>query len=460
MAVVTLPGPIHSLLPQVGPVLGRWSPSWDGALRNPLTNLPNRALLLDRLSHALDVLDRRAGAAGDTSPAQAYVGVLFLDLDRFKDVNDAHGHLAGDQALCVVAHRLRARLRATNTVARIGGDEFAVVLEDLGGHGADERAAAAATAGVADALVAEVARPMTLNGATVHIGVSVGVVVGNRADGADALLGNADAAMYAAKRVGGGGSRTFDGPLRAGTDRRRRLFSELRAGLDGGELRLSHEAIVRLDDRVPAGLAAACAWQRFDGAPIEFHALEASPTGTASVTGWAGWRSARASRPWRPLANGVSTWAGSASPWSARTSSAAASSTTSKPRAPTRDWAPPRSSWRSVTARLHAHSAFITECRSRLEDLGVALAVRGFGRDGGPLRSVLDHPLEFVTVDPDLAFRPAGRSGSLSALQALAELSAGLQTAVIVAGIETDDQAAWARQAGCHLGRGPLFSGS
>jgi EAL domain-containing protein (putative c-di-GMP-specific phosphodiesterase class I) len=113
-----------------------------------------------------------------------------------------------------------------------------------------------------------------------------------------------------------------------------------------------------------------------------------------------------------------------------------------------------------VTARLHAHSAFITECRSRLEDLGVALAVRGFGRDGGPLRSVLDHPLEFVTVDPDLAFRPAGRSGSLSALQALAELSAGLQTAVIVAGIETDDQAAWARQAGCHLGRGPLFSGS
>lgn len=153
------------------------------AQHDPLTGLPNRALLLDRLESAVTGAARR----------QTHLAVLYLDLDEFKHVNDTLGHVTGDQLLREVAHRLTDCVRGADTVGRLGGDEFVVLLDGI------ERATDGAT--VAQKIVAAFAAPFTLAAGTVEVSPSVGIAVYPE-DGrnADELIGRADTAMYAAKR--------------------------------------------------------------------------------------------------------------------------------------------------------------------------------------------------------------------------------------------------------------------
>lgn len=160
------------------------------ALHDPLTGLPNRLLLGDRLRHALQAQGRRGGS----------VGVLFLDLDGFKAVNDAYGHAAGDQVLAAVGHRLRTSLRAGDTAARLSGDEFVVVCEGV----ADR----VALLGAAARLEAALSVPFLVDGRRVCLGVSIGSALHDPAVGADEppsqvaarLLADADTGMYDVKR--------------------------------------------------------------------------------------------------------------------------------------------------------------------------------------------------------------------------------------------------------------------
>ncbi len=155
------------------------------ALHDPLTDLPNRMLFMDRLSHALAGSQRRPGS----------IAVLFLDLDRFKVINDTLGHEGGDQVLLAVADRLRGALRAGDTASRFGGDEFVVLCEDV----KDWRQAV----DVAERLASAMRQPVALGGAEVHVTASVGVAVANGpADHPERLVGRADAAMYRAKERG------------------------------------------------------------------------------------------------------------------------------------------------------------------------------------------------------------------------------------------------------------------
>ena len=152
------------------------------ALHDPLTGLANRTLLRDRLDHALAQSEREAGQTG----------VLFLDLDNFKHVNDAHGHRVGDELLAALGGRLQAAVRPADTVARMGGDEFVVVYEH-----ADETGALA----LADRLEAAVSVPVTVSGIEHRLSASIGIALGQ--DDADTLLREADAAVYRAKAAGG-----------------------------------------------------------------------------------------------------------------------------------------------------------------------------------------------------------------------------------------------------------------
>ncbi|WP_196189096.1 diguanylate cyclase domain-containing protein [Conexibacter sp. W3-3-2] len=185
------------------------------ALHDALTGLPNRALFLDRLAQALSRMDRH----------DAQVAVLFLDLDRFKVVNDSLGHGAGDRLLVDVAARLQDALRGGDTAARFGGDEFAVLCEAVDG----ERQAIT----IAERIAAALDAPFQLGGEEVFVRTSVGIALaGGRGDGGpDAVVRDADAAMYRAKERGGGVYEVFDDGMRERALRRLETENSLRRAL-------------------------------------------------------------------------------------------------------------------------------------------------------------------------------------------------------------------------------------
>jgi diguanylate cyclase (GGDEF)-like protein/PAS domain S-box-containing protein len=218
---------------------------------DPLTGLANRERLRRRLRALLE--DVRAGASGG-------VGLLFLDLDRFKVINDSLGHAAGDRLLREVAARLQRSTPPDDLLARLGGDEFALVTRD-------HRDAAA----LAQHLVAVLEAPFTLDGREVTVGASIGVSVRETLDQAhrdladeDALLREADTAMYAAKRTGEGPVVVFEDTLRRRAVARLEDEQGLRRALQRDELRVHYQPIVRSDDLRLSGFEALVRWQHPD----------------------------------------------------------------------------------------------------------------------------------------------------------------------------------------------------
>lgn len=200
------------------------------ALTDPLTGLPNRRLFVDRTAHALARRER----------THARVAVLFLDLDRFKLVNDGLGHAAGDAVLRAVGERLRTSLRASDTVARLGGDEFGILVDEVDGVDEGRRTAQR----VFDALAAA----LPIDGRTVSIRASIGLAVdrGDETSSADELLRDADTAMYRAKANGRGCLAIFEPSMLALQLARLELDVELREALERDEFQLRYQPIVDL----------------------------------------------------------------------------------------------------------------------------------------------------------------------------------------------------------------------
>jgi diguanylate cyclase (GGDEF)-like protein len=214
------------------------------AVHDALTGLPNRTLFADRVQHALAGARRRG----------TRVAVLFCDLDNFKVVNDSLGHHAGDELLVLVAERLREMLRATDTVARFGGDEFGILLEDV----ASERDAML----VAEQVIAVFQQPFQLAAGTHVVSGSIGIALsGAAADSPADLVRDADAAMYRAKLGGRNGYEVFDEGMRARAVQRMSVESDLRGALERDELRLVFQPIVSLADGHVLGAEALIRWQ-------------------------------------------------------------------------------------------------------------------------------------------------------------------------------------------------------
>jgi diguanylate cyclase (GGDEF)-like protein len=210
------------------------------AYRDSLTGLPNRALFLERLERSLN--DRHHGP----------VVVLFIDLDRFKAVNDSLGHQAGDELLTEVAARLRETLRGTDLAARLGGDEFAVLLE---GESADDACR------VAERIAVRIAEPFRIADRTVYIGASVGVAQ-CEPTGAEAaeLLSNADVAMYRAKKAGAGRVVVFEPAMHTEVVTQLDFQVDLNNALGAGQFRVDYQPVVRLDTRDLHGAEALLRW--------------------------------------------------------------------------------------------------------------------------------------------------------------------------------------------------------
>jgi diguanylate cyclase (GGDEF)-like protein len=225
------------------------------AHHDPITSLPNRALFLKILHR---VLASRATTVDPTS-------VLFVDLDRFKTVNDSLGHEAGDQLLALVARRLRGCVRASDTTARLGGDEFAVLLHDTPVESATV---------VGDRIVAAIKEPFRVVGREIFIGASVGIAVSRAADEQpEKLLHNADLAMYRAKKDGSGRVLVYEAYMHTEALDHLSLRGDLQRALSEGEFRLQYQPLIRLADGVPTGVEALIRWHsptRGFVSPVDF----------------------------------------------------------------------------------------------------------------------------------------------------------------------------------------------
>ena len=226
------------------------------ALHDPLTDLPNRILFADRLDHALARLERKPST----------LAVLFVDVDRFKLINDSLGHAKGDEVLVAVAGRIREALRPADTVARFGGDEFVVLCEDL----ADEVEAIS----VADRLQQFTSRPITVNGSEYVVSVSTGIALAASPDvSAEELLRDADAAMYHAKEDGRGRAKVFAEALRAKVLQRLDTEVDLRRAIAAGELRVHYQPVVDIATGLVTEIEALVRWahpERGLVSPAEF----------------------------------------------------------------------------------------------------------------------------------------------------------------------------------------------
>jgi len=242
---------------ELGNIIGTWGISRDvsaqqeaeralahQALHDSVTGLANRVALMDRLAQSLVGLERRLGR----------VGLLFIDLDRFKDVNDSQGHDAGDRVLIEVGKRLTSVARRVDTVARLGGDEFVVLCVSLNDDD-DVRL-------IADRVVRAIRAPIMIDGRALTISGSVGVVVtGDPQDEPGELLRRADVALYSAKRAGRDCFEVFDAELRPGEDSASGLGLELAHAVERSELFVVYQPLFRLDSGALTGAEALVRWR-------------------------------------------------------------------------------------------------------------------------------------------------------------------------------------------------------
>jgi diguanylate cyclase len=408
------------------------------AFHDPLTGLPNRALFGDRLAHAAEVhRDERRP-----------LGLLFVDLDDFKAVNDTLGHAAGDALLQQVGQRLRSCVTAADTVARLGGDEFAVLVEsDLD------------PATVAGLVCAALDRPFPLETQARSVQASVGVVVPDGRDGtvsAELLLRRADAAMYAAKRRGGGAVVRYEPGLVSLLDDPG-LPTRLADALARGNLGVVYQPIVRLSDASTVAIEALARWTDHDRGPVppEVFVAAAERTGLiADLDDYVLDRACRDTAGLRertgiPLAVHVNV---SASRLADPALERAVQVSLARHRLP----AAALVLEITETSTVPDVSAAIPVLQ-RMRGRGVRLALDDFGTGYGTLANLHVLPIDLVKLDRTLAV-PAGDPDRGSALRrSVVSISRTLGMLVVGEGIETAEQAAELSRLGCDLGQGYFF---
>lgn len=411
------------------------------ALHDTLTGLPNRSHLLGRMGHAL--------ARFRQDPRQLFA-VLFLDLDRFKVVNDSVGHLVGDELLKEAARRIGRCVRDPDMVARLGGDEFAIVLDFI--HTADDAVA------VADRVIASLAEPMRIAGKELYTSASIGIaLVDARYRSPEELLRDADVAMYRAKATGRQRYAIFDEQLHEAALKLLELEGDLRRALQRHEFEPHYQPIINLADGGVVGFEALMRWHhpaRGLCSPGEFIGI-AEETGSLEQMDWQIYD--LVCRDIRRLGSGKAYTTLNVSPRHLR--------------APGFDQQllelVSRHQVKRGQLRLEVTEGALLEqpdvvqaCLGRLRDAGVATLLDDFGTGYSSLSYLHRFPLHGLKVDRSFVaeLRSGESGGSTAIVRAIRLLADSLGLEVIAEGIETEDQRYQLRLLGLSLGQGYLFS--
>ena len=412
------------------------------AFHDSLTGLANRALFVDRLEHALSLSHR--------SPRP--LAVLFVDLDDFKTINDSLGHGEGDAILERVAERLRNALRVGDTLARMGGDEFAVLVEDP--------PAASDPTVVAERLVAALQAPFTQGGKELFVRASVGVaVVTSRHQTADELLRNADIAMYMAKRKGKNRIEIFEPSMHAAALARLVLKGDLERALEREEFFILYQPVMNLATLEIVGVEALLRWRhpgRGVVGPVEFIPV-AEETGLIIPLGrWVLLEACRQSRAWdlvapdRPITMNVNVSGRQvAEPGFVAEVAQIIAETGIDPT---------RLVLEFTEGVLMQDTDATKATLQALKALGVRLAIDDFGTGYSSLSYVRQFPIDVLKIDRSFVASMADGPGETALLHSILQLSETLHLETVAEGIEDASQLTELRTLGAELGQGFLFA--
>jgi diguanylate cyclase (GGDEF)-like protein/PAS domain S-box-containing protein len=415
------------------------------ASHDPLTELPNRHAFIDRLGEALRRTRRK-----EDSPD---VGVLFMDLDGFKTINDSLGHEAGDRLLVAVARRIEDRLRSEDVLARFGGDEFAVLLENV----VDTSEAIRVTQRIVEALL----EPFTVSDHRVSVSTSIGIALGSaRTTDPEGMLRDADTAMYRAKEQGPGRYEVFDPAMQAHAQQRLEMEAELRRAVERGEFVLHYQPVVSLRDGGMVGFEALLRWQHpKEGLllPSSFLPLAEETDQIVSIDGWVLQEVCRQAKRWEgdhpsdsPTKMNVNLSSGHLKGGGlARTIE----------RTLTR-----------VALEVHTLGLDITEgfllqasvdnarTLDELHKMGIRLDLDDFGSGYSSLSYLKDFPVDGVKLDKSFVEGLGEDATGTALVRKIIEMCHTLGLEVLAEGIETPEQATLLKDMGCDLGQGYYFA--
>jgi diguanylate cyclase (GGDEF)-like protein/PAS domain S-box-containing protein len=413
------------------------------ALHDPLTGLANRSLFVDRVEHALVRTQRRRGL----------LAVLFLDLDDFKQINDGHGHGVGDRLLVAIAARIAGTLRGADTVARMGGDEFAVLLEDL-----DDPAEVPI---LANRIAAAVAEPYEFGGLEAFAAVSIGVALGSGTDtDPEELLRNADVAMYVAKAKGKHRAETFDPSMHREVQDRLVLETDLRRAIGRKEFEVHYQPVWATDTRRMIGVEALVRWRhpRRGLLPPAAFIGAAEDTGLIVPIGRQVLREACMQAAAWDRAGGPSSGLSIAVNLSPRQFRETGIVETVSSALAESGLKAERLNLEITEAVLVEDSPAVAEILTRLKSLGIRISIDDFGTGYSSLSYLRRLPIDTLKIAKPFVDVVAHGPRDEALAQAIVSLARSLQLEVVAEGVEEDAQLDVLVRMGCELGQGYLVS--
>jgi diguanylate cyclase (GGDEF)-like protein len=413
------------------------------ALHDPLTGLANRALLMERLAQALARTERRPSS----------VAVLFLDIDRFKTINDNFGHEVGDSVLACIGDRLRKALRPEDMASRFGGDEFVVLCEDL----EDDRHVVT----IANRIGRSISEPISLEAGEVVVTTSIGIAAARGIrDRPEVLLRDADAAVYRAKERGRDRFEFFDQRMRARLLRRSRRESELRHAIDAGELRLYYQPLVLVDDLRVGRVEALVRWEHPRLGlllPREFIPVAEETGSIVDLGSWVLREACCQTVRWEH-----------ASPDQRSISIAVNVSPRQLDHPDFEDtvWqileetgAEPKNLWFEITETAFMDPARpVLEMLGRLRERGIHLAIDDFGTGYSSLSHLRQFRIDELKVDQTFVQGLERDGEDSSIVAAVVNLAHNLGLSAVAEGVETAEQSRRVRLVGCDLAQGFYFA--